>query len=527
MGTTTHPEPDFRDTISTVDADGKRKWVYPKQPSGRFYNWRTYLSYFLLIVLFGLPWIKVGGEPFIMLNVIQRKFILFGLAFSPQDFHLFAILMITGVVFIILFTVVFGRLFCGWVCPQTIFMEMVFRKIEYWIEGNANAQRKLNKAPWTFSKVRKKVTKQFLFICIATLIAHTFLAYIIGIDEVLLTVSQSPLEAPSGFITIIIFIGVFYFVFANMREQVCIAICPYGRLQGVLLDENSINVIYDYNRGEPRGKIRKGQPKKSSCTDCADCRTGKASCSDQILHRIERAIANDKPAVREGEKTVSLAETSKSPLLNIQNTSVKGDCIDCKLCVQVCPTGIDIRNGVQMECVNCTACIDACDEVMDKIKKPRGLIRYDSENGVLKGKRKIWTTRVIAYSSVLVGLILLNVFLLGSRSGVEVLLLRTPGTLYQTNADGSINNLYTYQLVNNTGDELRLDFSIVNIPKAKVRFVGANPVASPREVTEGVLFLDLPAQVPSTFDGLVELEVYQGGELMETIETSFIHPENQ
>ncbi|MEM9929775.1 MAG: 4Fe-4S binding protein, partial [Bacteroidota bacterium] len=182
----------FRDSIATVASDGKRNWIFPKQPKGRYYNWRSYLSYFLLAVLFGLPWIKVGGEPLVLLNVVQRKFILFGLAFSPQDFHLFAILMITGVVFIALFTVVFGRIFCGWVCPQTIFMEMVFRKIEYWIEGDANAQKRLNKAPWNADKIKKKAIKQGLFLLVSAIIAHTFLAYIIGIDEVLATVTQSP-----------------------------------------------------------------------------------------------------------------------------------------------------------------------------------------------------------------------------------------------------------------------------------------------------------------------------------------------
>ncbi|SEQ27330.1 4Fe-4S dicluster domain-containing protein [Neolewinella agarilytica] len=515
----------FRDTIATVDADGKRNWIYPKRPAGRYYNWRTYLSYLLLAILFGLPWIRVGGEPIIMLNVLERKFILLGMLFSPQDFQYLAILMITAVVFIALFTVVFGRIFCGWVCPQTIFMEMVFRKIEYWIEGDANAQRKLAKAPWTPEKIRKKVTKQALFLLVAALIAHTFLAYIIGTDEVIATVSQSPLSAPGGFIAIVIFIGVFYFVFANMREQVCIAICPYGRLQGVLLDEDSVNVIYDYERGEPRGKIRKGKPKKSSCTDCENCRDGKDSCGDQMVHRMEAALAAGKhdaskpspvpakaPLAFSDDGTVSLvAETPKTI----------GDCIDCTLCVQVCPTGIDIRNGIQMECINCTACIDACDAVMDKIDRPRGLIRYDSEAGVARGERKIWTPRVIAYSVVLLALIILNVVMLGSRDGLDVILLRTPGTLYQENADGSLNNLYTYQVVNKTGKELSLRFEVMNVSGAKVRAIGSAPVAQPGEVTEGALFIDVPA---GDFPDELTIGVWSGDEQLETISTSFLHP---
>ncbi|MEL7160161.1 MAG: 4Fe-4S dicluster domain-containing protein [Bacteroidota bacterium] len=492
----------FRDTIATVDEEGRRKWIFPKKPNGRFYRWRTYLSYGLLLVLFGLPWVRIGGEPLVLLNVLERKFILFGLAFSPQDFHLFAILMITAVVFISLFTVIFGRLFCGWVCPQTIFMEMVFRKVEYWIEGDANAQRKLDKAPWTAKKIRKKALKQGAFLLISALIAHTFLAYIIGTDAVIATVSQSPLEAPGGFLAIVAFIGVFYFVFARMREQVCIAICPYGRLQGVLLDDNSINVIYDYVRGEPRGKLSKGKPKKSSCTDCEHCRAGNTNCADRMLERMETALT-------------TVAPPAPAP--------VKGDCVDCKLCVQVCPTGIDIRNGIQLECINCTACIDACDGVMDKIGKPRGLIRYDSENGIGTSKRKIWTRRVYAYSGVLLALIALNIFLLGGRDGLDVILLRTPGLLYQTNEDGSVNNLYTYQIVNKTGGELPLEFRVVGT-NGTVRPVGEPPIAREDHVVEGALFIDLPARAGPDFTGELSVEVWSGDRQLETISTTFIHP---
>ncbi len=533
----------FRDSIGTVDAEGKRKWVFPKKPRGRFYNWRSYLSYALLAILFGLPWIRVGGEPLVMLNVLERHFILFGLSFSPQDFHLFAILMITGVVFIILFTVVFGRLFCGWVCPQTIFMEMVFRKIEYWVEGDANAQRKLDKAPWNGKKIRKKVLKHGLFLLVSAVIAHTFLAYIISTDEVIQLVTQPPTADPVGFMAIVVFIGVFYFVFSYMREQVCIAVCPYGRLQGVMLDEKSINVMYDYERGEPRGKIRKGQPRKSSCTDCENCRDGVDTCSDQIKNRLEHAM---KQAEKNGHLLTptapaaapkSVASTTTSGPLAFSESggatlvakapALKGDCIDCKLCVQVCPTGIDIRNGVQMECINCTACIDACDEVMDKIDLPRGLIRYDSESGVARQERKIWTPRVIAYSAVLLALIVLNVVLLGSRDGLDVILLRTPGTLYQTNTDGSINNLYTYQIVNKTGADLPLRFELAAFPEGKVRFVGTAPVAIPDEVTEGALFIDLPAEPGSDFTGDLEIEVWSGEEQLETFSTTFVHPKKR
>jgi polyferredoxin len=520
---------DFRDTIATVGDDGKRAWVYPKKPKGRYYDWRSYVSYVLLVILFGLPWIRFGGEPLVLLNVLERKFILFGLSFTPQDFHLFAILMITGMVFIILFTVVFGRIFCGWVCPQTIFMEMVFRKIEYWIEGDANAQRKLTKAPWTKDKIRKKVIKQGLFVLVSAVIAHTFLAYIIGTDAVLELVRQSPLSDPVGFGTIVVFIAVFHFVFSYMREQVCIVICPYGRLQGVLLVDESISVIYDYGRGEPRGKLRKGKPKKSGCSDCADCKGGKtSSCGDQMINRMEYALANGTvPAPQPSPAPaaaapLALSEKGGTSLVS-EVPKLKGDCIDCTLCVQVCPTGIDIRNGIQMECINCTACIDACDEVMDKIDRPRGLIRYDSETGVRDKKRKIWTPRVFAYSAVLVALIILNLFLLGGRDGLDVILLRTPGLLYQENADGSINNLYNYQLVNKTGKELSIEFIATG---GQVRFVGSAPVAIPGKVTGGSLFIDLDKRPAEEYPDEIMIRVISEGQELETFSTTFIHPQN-
>ncbi|PPK87601.1 cytochrome c oxidase accessory protein FixG [Neolewinella xylanilytica] len=494
------PKDDFRNHIATVDEAGKRLWVFPKQPEGRFYQRRTLLSYLLLAILFGLPWIRVGGEPVFLFNVLERRFILFGLHFTPQDFHLFALLMVTAMVFIVLFTVVFGRLFCGWVCPQTTFMEMVFRKIEYWIEGDANAQKRLAKAPWTPDKVRKKALKHGLFLLVSALIAHTFLAYIIGTDGLLEIVQQSPLEAPGGFLAIVAFIGIFYAVFSYMREQVCIAVCPYGRLQGVLLDDDSVNVIYDYERGEPRGKIDRGQPKRTSCTSCASCRENNSACTDRILQRME------------------------DNLTGIAPPPPKGDCIDCGLCVQVCPTGIDIRNGIQMECINCTACIDACDAVMDKVDRPRGLIRYDSERGVREGKRRIWTPRAMAYSALLLALVALNVWLLSSRDGVDVILLRAPGSLYHTEADTAVSNLYTYQVVNKTGLELPLTF-VADGGRAEVRTVGGTPAVPPGEIVEGALFLVVPADGNGYPDEIV-VSVRSGGEELKRITTSFLHPSN-
>ena len=462
----------FRDSIGTVDAQGKRIWVYPKKPKGRYYNARTIVSVVLLALLFGIPFIKVHGDPLLLFNIIERKFILFGIVFTPQDLHLFALAMITLMVFVVLFTVVFGRLFCGWVCPQTIFMEMVFRKIEYWIEGDANQQRKLNAAPWNQDKVVKKVAKHAVFFAIAILIANTFLAYIIGIDELFKIISEPVSQHLGGFISLLVFSGVFYFVFSRMREQVCIAVCPYGRLQGVMLDKNSVVVAYDWLRGEPRGKI-------------------------------QRKKANN-------------------PLDQV--TNALGDCIDCKLCVRVCPTAIDIRNGTQLECVNCTACMDACDEIMDKVGRDRGLIRYDSYSGIKEGRKKIFTGRVQAYSVVLLALIGLQAFLFSIRSEVEAVILRTPGMLFQEVDETYISNLYNYQVINKTTKDIDgIEFRLKN-GDGRIKVVGEVPVARKQAIAEGAFFIEMDRTKLADRKTRVIIEVYAEGKKIDDAKTNFLGP---
>jgi cytochrome c oxidase accessory protein FixG len=455
----------FRDELATVDKSGKRKWIYPKKPKGQFYNYRKLVSYFLLLLLFGLPWIKVNGEPFVLLNILERKFILFSVYFAPQDFHLFVIAMLIGTVFIALFTVVFGRLFCGWICPQTIFMEMVYRRIEYWIEGDYNAQKRLNKSGWDLNKIWKKGFKHIIFFGIAVLIANTFLAYFVGMDEVLRIISEPFWMNLQGFIAMLIFSFVFYLVFASLREQVCTTICPYGRLQGVLLDDKSLAVYYDFERGEPRGKIEKGEEK-----------------------------------------------------------SDKGDCIDCKLCIHVCPTGIDIRNGIQLECVNCTACMDACDEVMEKIKRPKGLIRIDSHEGIVKGLNSLLNRRSIAYSIVLIGLIILEGFLFIQRSEVETLMLRTPGTLFYEKIEGEISNLYNYQLNNKTSLEEPIEFQVTNNADAKVEFIGDQPITKPNAIVKGSLFIHIPRSKLVERKTTIHIDVMSGEKKLDKVSTTFYGP---
>jgi polyferredoxin len=501
----------YRDHIATVDhSSGKRIWIHPKKPSGRFYKWRTYVSWFLLLVLFGLPFIKVNGDPIVLLNVLERRFILFGVQFTPQDFHLFVLAMLTGIVFIVLFTVIFGRLFCGWVCPQTIFMEMVFRKIEYWIEGDANAQRRLKKAPWTAQKFWKKLSKHAIFFAIAVLIANTFLSYIIGVDEVYKIITEPVSMHLGGFVGMLVFSAVFYFVFARMREQVCIAICPYGRLQGVLLDKHSVAIMYDWVRGEPRGKIRKSKKGQKPVTKLP---TGAGAAA---------ALANPITSIQEQLKGAE-ATAGAAGAAATDNAPALGDCIDCHLCVKVCPTGIDIRNGTQLECINCTACIDACDEVMDKVGRERGLIRYDSHDGIEKNERKIFNGRTIAYTVVLGILLIVNVVLLTLRTDVEVLLLRTPGLRYQEVDENYISNLFNYQIINKTDEEMPIEFRLIS-DDGQIRLVGTPPVVLGNEMTEGALFIDMDRKVVDGRKNKLFVEVWSGDEMIDRLKINFQGP---
>lgn len=489
---------EYRDHIATVDQEGKRIWMYPKKPSGRYYNARAWASFIFLALFLILPFIKVNGEQFLLLNILERKFVLFGLLFTPQDFHLFGLATLTFIVFIILFTVVYGRLFCGWICPQTVFMEMFFRRIEYWIEGDGNQQRLLDKAPWTPDKIRKKTLKHAIFFAISVVASNFFLAYIIGMDEVI-RIIREPLSAHvGGFIAMLVFSGVFYFVFARLREQVCTTICPYGRLQGVLLVKDSIVVAYDHVRGEPRGKLKKQQ-------------TEEVAGVQEITHT---------PPVNPVEQI--RAAVGSAAVSSEKRTA--GDCVDCKLCIAVCPTGIDIRNGTQLECVNCTACMDACDAIMDKVGRPRNLIRYDSMTGIETGRRKIFTPRVWGYTGVLIALIALDIALIANRGIVETIILRSPGQLYQEKDETHLTNLYTYTIINKSTGDLPVELHLVS-PEGKIQIVGKEiGVISKGGKAQGAFFVELAT---SKLDGRktpVVIEVLSNGKRIDNVETNFMGP---
>jgi cytochrome c oxidase accessory protein FixG len=463
MSQITEEKDSFRSQLATVSKEGKRNWIYPKKPSGRFYTARNIVSIILLAVLFITPFIKVNGHPFVLLNIIDRKFIFFGIPFGPHDFFLAVLAMITVIVSIFLFTAIFGRVFCGWICPQTVFMEMVFRKIEYIIEGDANKQRQLNASVWTGEKISKKVLKNLIFFGISFIIANFLLSYVIGMDELVKIVTDPPSQHIQGLIAILIFTGIFYFIFASFREQACTIVCPYGRLQGVLLDRDSLVIAYDHVRGEPRGKIKKNE---------------------------------------------------------VQNT---GDCVDCHLCVDVCPTGIDIRNGIQLECVNCTACIDACDNVMDKIKRPRGLIRYASLNGIENKTKFRFTPRAVGYTSILFLLTGIISYMMAVRTDFSVNILRTPGMLYQKQPGDRISNLYDINIINKTFDKIPVDIKLVNT-EGEIKLIGKDIVLEPQGNIDAKFLVFLHEENLERMNTPVDIGVYSNGKLLKMVRTSFLGP---
>ncbi|MFN0033773.1 MAG: 4Fe-4S dicluster domain-containing protein [Saprospiraceae bacterium] len=488
---------EYRDHLATVDAQGKRIWLYPKKPSGRYYRWRTWVSVAFLVLFLVLPFIKVDGEQFLLFNVLERKFVLFGLLFTPQDFHLFVLAMLTFIVFIILFTVVFGRLFCGWVCPQTVFMEMIFRKIEYWIEGDSGEQRRLDKGPWTVEKIRKKVLKHTVIYGLALFFTNFFLAYLISMDEVLKIIQEPVAQHWGGFGAMLIFSGAFYSVFARLREQVCTTICPYGRLQSVLLVKDSIVVAYDHVRGEPRTKLK----------------NAKAAEADRPLE-----YRDPMQQIQASVGVAALTAKGQQPMTKT------GDCIDCKLCVHVCPTGIDIRDGTQFECTNCTACMDACDAIMAKTNRPLGLIRYDSMTGIVSGQRKILTPRVYAYMGVLLALLVLDISLMSQRGLVETIILRSPGQLYQQKDSTHLTNLYTYVLINKTSRELPIQLQAAT-PGAQIQVVGKVPTNLAKgEKIEGAFFVEMPESKLEGRKTLILINVMSNGKKVDEVKTNFMGP---
>ena len=467
QGQVIEPE-NFRDSVGTMDDSGKRVWVFPRKPHGKFTNYRNIVAYVLLALFFVIPFLKINGNPLLLINIVERHFFIFGQPFYPQDFFILALGAITSIVFVILFTVVFGRIFCGWICPQTIFLEMVFRKIDYLIEGDRNKQMKLDRQEWNTEKIWKRSLKWSIFIIISLIITHWMFMYIVGYQEVFTMIKEGPFNNFTSFLVMIIFTGAFYFTFAWFREQVCTLVCPYGRLQGVLIDKQTINVYYDFKRGENRSKWRKGEDRKA-----------------------------------EG----------------------KGDCIDCNQCVVVCPTGIDIRDGQQLECVNCTACIDACDEVMVKTGLPPGLIRYATEDEIEKEIPFQFTTRMKAYSFVLGLMVAFMGFLMYNRADVEAKFIKPAGSSFFVR-DAKITNTYSYTFLNKSNKDKIITIKVLEPQHAEVSLSESNKIKIKKgDITKGTVNISFPVNEIKLSKQNISIGVYDDkGELLDTFKTYFEGP---
>ena len=461
---------DFREHLATAEKDGSRRWLYPRKPSGTFYRYRSWFAWFLLAVMVVGPFVRIRGNPLLMFNIVERKFSILGFIFWPEDTVIFAVAMLVFLTSIIIFTTSFGRLWCGWACPQTIMMEMVFRRIEWLIEGDGPVAKAPDAAPWTARKAFRKGLKHAIFLGLSFLVGNLLLSYIIGIDALLRIIRDDPSRHLTGLAFMVIFSLLFYAIFARFREQACTFICPYGRFQSALLDENTMVVAYDHVRGDGRGPWRRGDT----------------------------------------------AESRKAAGL--------GDCVSCRQCVAVCPTGIDIRDGIQMECVNCTACIDACDAIMDKVGRPRGLVRYASLNGIRTGAPLRFTSRMAGYATLLTVLVGLLAFLVFTRSDVETLLLRAPGGLYQELPGDRIANLYTVKVVNKSSHDLPVTFRLLNV-EGRVQLAGGEGFVVGKEALgERSIIVDLPASSLAGRRTPLVIGIFSGDRELERVKTVFVGP---
>lgn len=443
--------------LSTTDDKGNRIFLYPAEVKGFFRKYRNIVQAGLILFFLILPWLKWNGVQIFLFDIPHRTFHLFGILFKAHDAPLIFLVLAVGTIGLAFVTAVFGRVWCGWACPQTVFIDGVYRRIETWIQGNYIKRRKLAKDPWSFEKVSKISATWILFFIVSTIIAHSFVAYFVGADRLIEMMHGTPKENWTAFTIVMGMTLVLLFDFGWFREQFCIIACPYGRIQSVLMDKKSMSVMYDYNRGEPRKDL---------------------------------SVPKDK----------------------------QGDCVNCNRCVEVCPTGIDIRRGIQMECIGCTACIDACDEIMTKVKKPLGLIRYSSEFEIEKkisipAKERIFRPRVLGYFSVILGLSVLLLYLVGIRDPLMVSVLKakdTPYSLIKENSQDLVLNHFKLHLHNQSSQAMKVNVSAdvdLVIPQNNIIL---NPNSS-QEIHFFAKFIpNLSKEQKGSFKRNLNLEMIQG-----------------
>lgn len=426
--------------LSTLERDGTRRWLYPRLSPGAFWRRRWIVAYGLILLFVLLPHWRIGGKPAILLDLIHRQFSFFGITLLPTDTLLLALFMVSVFLTIFLLTALFGRVWCGWACPQTVYMEYVFRPIERLFDGTkGKGGRPSSQTPFW-----RRSLKYVAYLLVAMFLAHTFLAYFVGVDQLSHWIRSSPAEHPAAFAVMAVVTGLMLFDFCFFREQLCLVACPYGRLQSVLLDKQSLIVAYDVKRGEPRGKFTKELP------------------------MVEKA---------------------------------RGDCIDCGLCVRTCPTGIDIRNGLQMECVHCTQCMDACDEIMDKISRPKGLIRYSCQEAIEGLPHRVFRPRLIIYPLLLLVAVSAFIYVLSHRAPVDITVLRNMGSPFNLTPDGHVQNTMLFKLVNRESESAEYTIEILDtgkVPREQVKLIveGVPWRLEPLQFTTHSILITVP---PSAF----------------------------
>ena len=446
-------ETTFRERPINIDETGKRKWIYARQPVGKWYFRRTVVGWFAIAFLVLAPFVKINGNPLMLFDIANRKFSIFGQLIWAQDSYILALIMAVTVVFIVLFTVIFGRLWCGWLCPQPVFLEMVYRRIEYLFDGNYRKKRAPNHQSSALT-----LLKHIVFFIVSIFFANVFICWFTGPERLIHLITSPVNENLSGFLAMLLVSVFYYWIYAFFREQVCTMVCPYGRMQGALVDSKTIAVVYDYKRGEPRG-----------------------------------------------------AKNS-------------GDCIDCKQCLMVCPTGIDIRNGSQLECINCTACIDECNSVMEKIKKPANLIRFDSYHGIETGIRSIFNARTYAYSAVLLILIAVLSVTLFNRKPLDTTILRIPGSIYQQVDSKTFSNVFQVKIINKSLNDKVLHLKLVDPKSGSVQLITGQDIVKKQEKLESVLIVNINRINLKGENTPIKLGVYEGETLLEVYSTNFIGP---
>jgi len=433
--------------LSTLNPDGSRRWIRPRLSRGRYYRWRLVTAWGLILVFVGLPFGRINGKPLLLLDVPGRMFVFFGKTFLPTDTFLLMLLLFGIFVGIFLITAVFGRLWCGWGCPQTVYMEFLFRPLERWIEGGRKRQLELDHT----GADGRRMLKYAVFFVLSAFFGNIFLAYFVGTHRLAAWITSSPAQHPAAFLVMLTVTLLMFADFTYFREQVCLVACPYGRLQSVLLDRNSLIVGYDAKRGEPRGKLRKGR----------------------------------------GEEA--------------------GDCIDCLKCVTTCPTGIDIRDGLQMECIHCTQCIDACDQVMDKIRQPRGLIRYTSKAELETGRQRFLRPRLIAYAAILTAIFGILSYSLAAKRSADVTVLRGLGAPFTRLASGRISNQIRLKIVNRSGEDRSYAFALKDAPAGVELIAPENPLVVSKGATGlTAAFVTAPPEVCASGEYHATLHIEDG-----------------